>query len=114
MSGEQPLAFPRLIAHADPENEEIRKKIEWTKGQDSQGAFTVPTTIQVIAASTCILLGIIRYAWIQRCQYTEKAAGSEYWCHAKAGMGVGKGCKPLDVGSWGECSKTLINPFLRM
>jgi len=36
----------RFAQHVDPENEEIRKKIEWTKGQDSQGAFTVPTTIQ--------------------------------------------------------------------
>lgn len=37
----------KFAQHVDPENEDIKKKIEWTKEQDSKGAFTVPTTIAV-------------------------------------------------------------------
>lgn len=33
--------------HADPENEEIKAKIDWTSKQDSKGLPTVPSTIAV-------------------------------------------------------------------
>jgi hydroxyacylglutathione hydrolase len=36
----------KFAQHVDPENVDIKKKAEWTKERDSQGAFTVPTTIQ--------------------------------------------------------------------